>query len=165
MRKFWVGVLIGLLIGAILNMANLGLAAQPIKLVVNGREVLSDPPPQMIGNRVFVPIRFVAEALGAKVEWDEQGQAVKINSQSLSQQDLTSHSVINQNGIWYADTRWLVETMASKYPGAFQGLTAPGDLQMQDQTIHLSGEWIGNRKYWDVTPLLQKQLLTPSDLK
>lgn len=79
MRKFWVGVLVGLLVGVLLTTASLGLAAQPIRLVVNGREVKADPPPQMIGGRVFVPIRFVAEALGAKVEWDGNNQVVIIS--------------------------------------------------------------------------------------
>lgn len=83
MRKFWVGVLVSLLIGTLLATTSLGLAAQPIRLVVNGREVKADPPPQMIGGRVFVPIRFVAEALGAKVEWDESISTVRINMRSL----------------------------------------------------------------------------------
>lgn len=82
MRKFWAGIFIGLLVGAILATVSYSLAAQPIKLIVNGHEVSCNPPPQMIQDRVFVPVRFVAEALGAKVEWDKPGNAVVINSQN-----------------------------------------------------------------------------------
>jgi len=80
MRRFLIGLLSGLLAGVFLATASFGLAAQPIKLIVNGREVPCDPPPQMIGGRVFVPVRFVAEALGAKVEWDEANRAVVVCS-------------------------------------------------------------------------------------
>lgn len=80
MRKFWVGIFVGLLVGAILATASFSLAGQPIKLVVNGREVSCDPSPQIIDNHVFVPLRFVAEALGATVEWDETNNAVYVNS-------------------------------------------------------------------------------------
>jgi photosystem II stability/assembly factor-like uncharacterized protein len=45
------------------------------KAYVNGKEVLIDSQnlkvvPVIIGGRTFVPIRFVSESLGAKVEWD-----------------------------------------------------------------------------------------------
>lgn len=84
MRRFWLGILVGVVIGALLATTGMGLAAQSIRLVVNGKEVPSVPPPQMIGGRVFVPIRFVAEALGAKVEWNGKKQIVTIyQGQSL----------------------------------------------------------------------------------
>ena len=37
-------------------------------------------PPQIINGRVMVPARFVAEPLGAKVEWDERSRTVIILS-------------------------------------------------------------------------------------
>lgn len=50
-----------------------------IRLVVNGREVQSDVPPQIIGGRTMVPLRAVAEALGADVKWDDAKQAVYVS--------------------------------------------------------------------------------------
>lgn len=85
MRKFWLGILVGVVIGALLTATGIGLAAQTIRLVVNRKEVSSNPPPQMIGGRVFVPVRFVAEALGAKVEWDSRSSTVIISSNGNSQ--------------------------------------------------------------------------------
>jgi hypothetical protein len=55
-------------------------ADQPIKLVVNGQEVKPDVPPQIIGDRTMVPIRWIAEALGAEVEWDAASRTVIIRS-------------------------------------------------------------------------------------
>ena len=46
--------------------------------LVNGQSLLLDVPPQITGERTFVPLRFVAEALGAKVSWDELTQTAKV---------------------------------------------------------------------------------------
>ncbi len=37
--------------------------------VVNGKSVLLDQPPEIVNGRTMVPIRFVSEVLGAKVQW------------------------------------------------------------------------------------------------
>lgn len=80
MSKFGAGILVGLFLGALLFTAGPGLASQQIRLVVNGREVQCDPPPQMIRGRVFVPLRFVAEALGAEVGWYHETSTVTVSS-------------------------------------------------------------------------------------
>ncbi|MGI6129768.1 MAG: stalk domain-containing protein [bacterium] len=56
------------------------LAAQPIKLLVNGTAVDTDVSPQVNNGRVLVPIRWVAQALGAHVDWDDQTKSVKIDA-------------------------------------------------------------------------------------
>lgn len=61
----------------------------PIKLIVNGQEILPDVPPQLINGRVMVPARFVAEPLGAKVEWDGAGNAVVIAKSASPSDDTT----------------------------------------------------------------------------
>jgi len=45
---------------------------------VNGRPVRLDAPAQVIGGRVFVPLRFIAEALDASVNWNGAQRAVII---------------------------------------------------------------------------------------
>lgn len=47
---------------------------------VNGTERIMDVAPFIKNNRTFVPIRFIAEALGCKVDWDEQEKKVTITS-------------------------------------------------------------------------------------
>lgn len=69
------GVLIGILVSS-----SFAFASNPIKLLINGNQIQSDVPPQMINGRVFVPVRFVAEALGTSVEWDEKNNAVLIQT-------------------------------------------------------------------------------------
>lgn len=49
-----------------------------IKIMVDGKEIKSDVHPQIIHGRTFVPIRTVAEALNASVDWDEKNNTVVI---------------------------------------------------------------------------------------
>jgi len=49
-----------------------------IQLIVNGRAVQPDVAPTMIDGRVLVPVRWVAEALGAQVDWNESARIVTI---------------------------------------------------------------------------------------
>jgi endonuclease YncB( thermonuclease family) len=82
MKRF----LAGLLIGLVLATAGIALAENPIRLIINGQEIHPDVPPQLINGRVMVPARFVAEPLGAKVEWDGNTKTIKI----ISQNNITS---------------------------------------------------------------------------
>ena len=54
-------------------------AASAVTIVVNGRPVTTDVPPQIIDGRVMVPIRFVSEALGATVSWDASQRTVVVS--------------------------------------------------------------------------------------
>lgn len=101
MKRNWliflaVVVLVGLFAG-------LALAADsPLKIIVNGKEVKSDVPPQLVNGRTMVPIRSVAEALGAKVVWDEKTNSVRID---------TSDTILLENRI-----RLLEEALAPLAP-------------------------------------------------
>src|SRR5687768_14963480 len=45
------------------------------RILVNGRTVPADVPPRIVSATLLVPLRFISEALGAKVNWDA-GQKV-----------------------------------------------------------------------------------------
>lgn len=47
---------------------------------VNGRVVLLDVPATIVGGRTLVPLRFVSEAMGAQVDWDNATRVVTITS-------------------------------------------------------------------------------------
>lgn len=51
---------------------------------VNGQEVTLDVPAVLRSGRTFVPARFVAEALGAKVDWDQVTNTVIITDTQVS---------------------------------------------------------------------------------
>jgi hypothetical protein len=45
---------------------------------LNGRAVLMDVPAQLIDGSTFVPLRFVSESLGARVNWDPRSGNINI---------------------------------------------------------------------------------------
>lgn len=83
MKKFLAGFVVGL----ILAMASVGLASQHVRLIVNGEEILfPEAPPQIINGRTMVPARPLAEALGAKVDWDAETRSVIVTSEETAMQ-------------------------------------------------------------------------------
>lgn len=62
--------------------ATTALAETTMKLIVDGEELQPDVPPQVLDGRTMVPLRWVAEALGAKVEWDESTSTVSVRTES-----------------------------------------------------------------------------------
>ena len=54
------------------------LAARPIRLMVDGKDITSKASPIIERGRTLVPIRFVAEELGAKVDWKSEERRVII---------------------------------------------------------------------------------------
>lgn len=70
----------GLIVGTVLALSVTSLASyQEISIYINGNKVETDVSPQIIDGRTMVPIRFVAEAFGAKVDWDGENRNVLIN--------------------------------------------------------------------------------------
>ena len=100
MKKF----IAGLVIGILLTSAGIGLASQDvIRIFIDGQEVVPDVPPQIIDGRVMVPARFIAEPLGATVEWDGENRSVIIKGQSEDREPniegmLTPRDIINKYG-------------------------------------------------------------------
>lgn len=56
------------------------LAGNSVTITVDGRAIQPDVPPQIVGDRVMVPVRAVAEALGANVDWEASTRTVRISS-------------------------------------------------------------------------------------
>ena len=52
------------------------------KAFVNNKQLALDVPAQLVDDRTMVPLRFVSENIGAKVEWVEATNTVNITSAS-----------------------------------------------------------------------------------
>ena len=48
--------------------------------IVDGKQIIMDVPAQIKSSRTFVPIRFVSENMGARVEWINDSRTVKITT-------------------------------------------------------------------------------------
>jgi|GEM_PF-1131582 len=72
-------VIVLIALGIFVFWAGSAYGAGTIRLIVNGNEIKSDPPAQIVNGRTMAPIRFVAEALGAKVNWDANNRNVQVD--------------------------------------------------------------------------------------
>ncbi|MCL1855699.1 MAG: copper amine oxidase N-terminal domain-containing protein [Clostridia bacterium] len=80
MKRFLCGFLAGaLLFSAVGAMAAAyDATAAGFKVFVNGKEFHSDPPAVVIEGRTFLPMRAMGDALGVKVEWNEELRQVEV---------------------------------------------------------------------------------------
>ena len=63
-------------------------AGAQIKLAVNNEEIdFKNDPPILINSRTYVPVRFLAEALGAEVDWDDTHKVVIIKNYGIDGKD------------------------------------------------------------------------------
>ncbi|MGI6732537.1 MAG: copper amine oxidase N-terminal domain-containing protein [Anaerovoracaceae bacterium] len=70
------------LVGAlIISLGTVAFAASQIKVVLNGEELGFDVDPTITNGRVMVPVRTIAQALGAEVRWDGDTKTVYIDSE------------------------------------------------------------------------------------
>lgn len=76
MKRFWISVAVLCVILA----TTTAVAEAPYTLLVNGRQIVSDVPPQNINGRILVPLRVIAEELGATVNYDADSRTATINS-------------------------------------------------------------------------------------
>ncbi len=66
--------------------------------LVNGETVTNDVVPIIVNDRTMLPIRFIAEALGAKVEWFEETETVKITLEDIEISLVIGDSFATVNG-------------------------------------------------------------------
>jgi len=76
------------------------LADSPVKIIFNGRDLKTDAAPQIIDGRTMVPLRVVAEALGAEVKWDAENKIVFINKENSLATDWNYVKVNGEATTW-----------------------------------------------------------------
>jgi len=79
-----IGCIVLLLVGGLLFAAGYYKGYQTVTVVVDGKVIEGDVPAIIIDGRTMVPIRFVSEALGAKVTWDGSTMtaSIQMNNQN-----------------------------------------------------------------------------------
>lgn len=53
-----------------------------VNLIMGGRDVISDVPGMLFNSRTLVPVRFISENLGAKVEWNQENKEATIKTEN-----------------------------------------------------------------------------------
>ncbi|MEW5921178.1 MAG: stalk domain-containing protein [Bacillota bacterium] len=80
MKKERLLIIAFLVLLALTSLTSIALAASPVRLLVNGQELKPDTPPRIINGRVMLPVRTIAEALGASVVWDAEKNLVLVDT-------------------------------------------------------------------------------------
>ncbi len=65
-------------------MASVCYGSEDISITVDGEELETDTPAQIIEGRTMVPLRAIFEALGANVEWDGSSKSIKAQKGDVS---------------------------------------------------------------------------------
>lgn len=60
------------------NLTKINMTLNKNNCIVNDKHIDTDIAPMLVNDRTMIPIRFVAEAFGANVEWFEETQVVQI---------------------------------------------------------------------------------------
>ena len=74
-------------------------ADKTITILVDGQVLSPDVPPQIDNGRTLVPVRFVAEALGAEVNWDGKVRMVTINKEQTNIKLFIGNKVAVKDGL------------------------------------------------------------------
>lgn len=67
----------------VLQSKHISMNVNADKVLVDGKLVMLDVPARVQQERVFVPLRFVSEALGAKVDWNSSKKLVSISTGAI----------------------------------------------------------------------------------
>ena len=63
----------------VLGVACTSFAANPLRLIVDGRDITSSAAPIIQNGRTLVPLRLISNELGAAVEWQSQDRSIRIS--------------------------------------------------------------------------------------
>jgi endonuclease YncB( thermonuclease family) len=117
---------------------------------VDGKEIILDVPAIAINGSTFVPVRFIAESLGAKVDWDNNTKTVIVNS-ITSTENIKTYKVtrvvdgdtikVNFNGKEESVRLIGIDTPESVHPDASKNLPE-GKLASQFTKDKLEGKEI-----------------------
>ncbi|MBE7053618.1 MAG: hypothetical protein E7391_05010 [Ruminococcaceae bacterium] len=81
---------------------------------VNGADITLDVPAQLINSRTMVPVRFISEALGEKVDWDGNTKTVIITSEEkvLFEQNFDAKTEMVENKDYVAGAAYPVSGLS-----------------------------------------------------
>ena len=103
------GFVAAVIIGLSLQVTSVVFAQSDLTMTLDGQVINSDVPPFIENDRTMVPVRFISEAFGAEVDWDEDARLVTISKDLGVEIQLTigsnvMRSVYNMRDeyvIWY----------------------------------------------------------------
>ncbi|OQB13331.1 MAG: hypothetical protein BWY15_01795 [Firmicutes bacterium ADurb.Bin193] len=86
MKRFMSGFLLGAMLFGVVGAVAVSYVANPVdfKVLVNGKEFVSDPPALEVEGRTYLPLRAMGEALGVPVNWNEELRQAEVGLPSIT---------------------------------------------------------------------------------
>ena len=103
---------------------------------VNGKDVTLDVPAKLISDRTLVPVRFISESLGAKVDWEDATQTVVITMEEKKPDDKPE---LSADTIYAIDFDSVSGEAGSKLDAKYGTGAASGATPILDKTVFHSG--------------------------
>lgn len=97
--------LVALLLSLVMVFAATAAFANEVAVVVLGEEVEFDRTPIVEENTLYIPLRFVAEKLGATVAWDGETQSVFVSVEGILSSLQIGNELIFSNGAEYTPAK------------------------------------------------------------
>jgi hypothetical protein len=115
---------------------------------VNGQSQYLDSPPFVIGSRTLVPLRFIAQALGASVEWQQANNTVAITGSGGGGNGPS-------NASFYLNNKRPATNANTQSPAIHAEFSEP--IQRDSLRVDIDGQDVTNSVYanangFDVTP-------------
>lgn len=82
MKRFISGLVIGAMLFGTFGVFAVQYVANPVdfKVLVNGKEFVSDPPALEVEGRTYLPLRAMGDALGVPVTWNEELRQAEVGN-------------------------------------------------------------------------------------
>ncbi len=118
MKKFICGFLIGAMLFGALGAFAVSYVANPVdfKVLVNGKEFVSDPPALEVEGRTYLPLRAMGEALGVPVTWNEELRQAEVGTapsagnvySRMNPAPLNTVQTYTKTSEWFAEDNYTV---------------------------------------------------------
>jgi len=92
------------LLVALLLMGFIANAQEPIRVLLDGRQLHFDVHPVIIDNRTMVPMRVIFEELGAEIQWNGATRTI-----TATRDDLVVRTTIGERGIMVNGNRIMMD--------------------------------------------------------
>ena len=99
--------------------SKLVIGSKTLKVIVNDveREVMMDVAPFIANNRTMLPIRFVAEALGFKVDWDHESRTVILTDKdNVVKIPVDTNKIIVNGEVYESDAKPILRNNRTTLP-------------------------------------------------
>ncbi len=127
-----------------------------IKLAVDGNLIdFSDQKPILINDRTYVPVRFLAEALGAEVNWDDARKVISIKNYGIEGKDTGATHYLKLGENKFVTVQWETKETQAMYKLAATVFYFPKDIYpviVNNRTMlpfRYVAELLGSQVYYD----------------